>query len=424
MATGGRERATTTTAPARFRFVTLLAVVGPGIITANVDNDAGGITTYSQAGAGFGYSLLWSLVPITVMLILVQEMCNRMGVVTGKGLSDLIRERFGVKPTFYLMSAMIVTNFGNIMAEFAGVKASSELFGLPASFTVPIAAVFVWLLVVKGDYKTVEKVFLLACVFYVAYVITGFKVGPPIGQVVHEVLVPRLPADVSEWTMLVGLVGTTIAPWMQFYQQASVAEKGIKLQDYVYSRVDTIVGCIVVNVVALFIIVCCAATLHTVGIRNIESAADAAKALEGIAGRYAADLFAFGLLNASLFAASILPLSTAYSVCEGLGFETGVDKKFAEAPQFYGLYTFLILFGAGVILIPGVNPIKVMYVSQIVNGIMLPFVLVFMLLLVNNRKVMGHRVNGRIFNVAAWICTLVVIAMDAVFLAQLAGIGT
>ncbi|MBI1850997.1 MAG: Nramp family divalent metal transporter [Planctomycetes bacterium] len=402
----------------RVRIATLIAVVGPGIITANVDNDAGGITTYSQAGAGFGYTLLWSLVPITLMLILVQEMCNRMGVVTGKGLSDLIRERFGVKPTFYLMLAMVVTNFGNIMAEFAGVKASTELFGLPAWLTVPTSAVFVWLLIVKGNYKTVEKVFLVACVFYVAYVITGFKVGPPIGEVLHQVAVPGLPKSAAGWTMLVGLVGTTIAPWMQFYQQASVAEKGIKIQDYFYSRIDTVVGCVVVNVIALFIIVCCAATLYPRSL-PIESAADAAKALEGIAGEYAGDLFAFGLLNASLFAASILPLSTAYSVCEGLGFETGVDKKFSEAPQFYGLYTFLIVFGAGVIMIPGTNPVKVMYISQIVNGIMLPFVLVFMLLLVNNKKIMGDRVNGRVFNVLAWIATIVIIALDVVFLWQL-----
>jgi NRAMP (natural resistance-associated macrophage protein)-like metal ion transporter len=402
----------------RVRVATLAAVVGPGIITANVDNDAGGITTYSQAGAGFGYSLLWSLVPITLMLILVQEMCNRMGVVTGKGLSDLIRERFGVKPTFYLMLALIVINFGNIMAEFAGVKASTELFGLPAWLTLPVSAVFVWLLIVKGNYKTVEKVFLVACVFYVAYVITGFRVGPPLREVLGHVAVPSLPSSAAGWTMLVGLVGTTIAPWMQFYQQASVAEKGIKVEHYFYSWIDTVVGCVVVNVIALFIIVCCAATLHPHGVA-IETAADAARALEGIAGEYARDLFAFGLLNASLFAASILPLSTAYSVCEGLGFETGVDKKFVEAPQFYGLYTFLIVFGAGVMLIPGTNPVKVMYVSQIVNGVMLPFVLVFMLLLVNNKKVMGDRVNGKIFNVCAWIATIVIIALDVVFLVQL-----
>ncbi len=403
----------------RTRIVTMLLVVGPGIITANVDNDAGGITTYSQAGAGFGYSLLWSLVPITVMLILIQEMCNRMGVVTGKGLSALIRERFGVKPTFYLMLALIITNFGNIMAEFAGVKASTELFGLPAAATVPLSGVLVWLLVVKGNYKTVEKVFLIACVFYVAYVITGFKVGPPLREVIGHAAVPSIPHEGAAWTMLVGLVGTTIAPWMQFYQQASVAEKGIKLQDYVYSRIDTIVGGIVVNVIALFIIICCAATLYPNGIRTIGTAADAARALEGIAGEYAADFFAFGLLNASLFAASILPLSTAYSVCEGLGFETGVDKKFAEAPQFYGLYTFLILFGAGMVLIPGIDPVKIMYGSQIVNGVMLPFVLVFILLLVQNRKIMGDRVNGRLFNAAAWVATAVVIVLDGIFLVQL-----
>ena len=404
----------------RTRIAILLLVVGPGIITANVDNDAGGITTYSVAGAHFGYATLWSLLPIAVALILVQEMCNRLGVVTGKGLSDLIREHFGVKVTFYLMVAVVATNFGNILAEFAGVSASSQVFGLTPYIAVPAAAAIVWLLAIKGTYRSIEKVFLTACLFYVCYIITGFLAHPDW----HQVRSALLPSSVSPGrgylVMLVGIVGTTIAPWMQFYQQASVAEKGIKIEEYRYSRLDTIVGGIVVTVVAFFIILACGATMFPQHI-HVESAGQAAIALKPLAGKYASYLFAFGLLNASLFAASILPLSTAYSVCEGMGWETGMDHPFVEAPQFYGLYSLLILFGFIPILIPGISLVKVMLISQVVNGVLLPFVLVFILLLINKRDIMGDFANSKVFNALAWLTTAVLIVLDLVFLASLFG---
>jgi NRAMP (natural resistance-associated macrophage protein)-like metal ion transporter len=379
--------------------IIFLSVMGPGIITANVDNDAGGITTYSMAGAHFGYTLLWSLLPITVALILVQEMCNRMGVVTGKGLSALIRERFGVKFTFYLMLLVLVTNFGNIIAEFAGVAASAELFGVPKFVSVPLAAAFVWTIVVKGTYRSVEKVFLVACLFYVTYLVTGFIVKPPWPQIARETALPAFQWRTDYVVMLIGVVGTTIAPWMQFYQQSSVAEKDIKLEDYRYSRLDTVIGSIAVNVVAFFIIVVCSAVLFQGGLGGrVETAADAARSLGPLAGPYASYLFAFGLLNASLFAASILPLSTAYSMCESFGWETGVNKAFSEAPQFYSLYTLLILAGAGFILIPGLPLIRIMLVSQVINGIVLPFVLGAMLVIANDQGIMGEHVNSRLNN--------------------------
>ncbi|HOT44665.1 MAG TPA: divalent metal cation transporter, partial [Spirochaetota bacterium] len=335
------------------RLVIFLSVMGPGIITANVDNDAGGITTYSLAGANFKYSLLWTLIPITVALVLVQEMCNRMGVITGKGLSDLIREKFGVKITFYLMIMILLTNFGNIISEFAGIAASLELFGVSKYVSVPAGACIVWYIVVKGSYKSVEKVFLFACVFYISYIISGYMVEQPWREIMGEVIRPRIDFKFDYLLACIGVIGTTIAPWMQFYQQASVAEKGIQAENYGYSKIDTIVGCIVVNIVAFFIIVVCGTVLFSGhGQQPIKTAADAASALRPLAGDYCYYLFALGLLNASLFAASILPLSTAYSVCESFGWETGVDKNFTEAPQFYILYTLLIFIGAGIILFP------------------------------------------------------------------------
>jgi NRAMP (natural resistance-associated macrophage protein)-like metal ion transporter len=403
--------ATPSSRPFRQKLWLFLAVMGPGIITANVDNDAGGITTYSVAGAHFGLTLLWSLVPIMVALIVVQEMCARLGVVTGKGLSDLIREQFGVKVTFYVMVALILTNLGNAVAEFAGVAASMELFGVPRFVSVPIAAALVWGLVVKGTYASVEKIFLWACLFYVSYLLSGFMVHPQWSVPLSQLVTPTFRYDSNYLYMLIGVVGTTIAPWMQFYQQASVVEKGITVERYAYSRLDVIVGCVVVNVVAFFIIVTCAATLHTHGIR-IESASQAAQALAPLAGKYCAYLFAFGLLNASLFAASILPLSTAYAVCEGMGWETGVNKKFFDAPQFYGLYTAIILIGMGVILLPGVPLIPIMLFSQVLNGVLLPFVLITMLQLTNNPKLMGKYVNGPFHNAVAWSTVAVVIGLS------------
>lgn len=384
------------------RLGVFFAILGPGIVTASVDNDAGGITTYSQAGAHFGLSLLWVLVPVMVVLILVQEMVNRMGVVTGQGLSDLIRERWGVRTTFFLMVALFLTNLGNIIAEFAGIAAAMEIFGVSRFAAVPIAAFGVWILVLRWPYRAVERVFLLACVFYVAYAVSGFLVSPSASDVVAEAFRPRLLSDPEYLVMVVGLVGATIAPWMQFYQQAAVVEKGVSVHDYRLSIWDTVIGGVIVTMVAAFIVITCSETLFRHGVR-IDTAADAARALEPVAGRHAAYLFAFGLLAASLFAASILPLSTSYTVCEAFGWESGIDRTYRQARQFYLLYSFLVFGGAAAVLAPGLPLVDVMYYSQVVNGILLPFVLYFILRLVGDPGLMGERVIGSVHGVVCWI---------------------
>src|SRR5437868_7547597 len=370
----------------KIRILLFFAVVGPGIITANVDNDAGGILTYSQAGAQYGLLLLWTMIPVTLALIVVQEMSARMGAVTGKGLSDLIREEFGLRITFLMMLGILITNFGNVVTEFIGIATSLELFGLSRYITVPVCAVIVWLIVVKGQYKSVEKVFLAASFFYVTYIFAGVLAKPAwIEALVATVKPPPMQVFRHQGYlyMAIGVVGTTIAPWMQFYLQSSIVEKGITRRQYKTSKLDVITGCIFTDVVAWFIIVACAATLYVHGYHNINDAKDAAQAMHPLAGDYAYILFAMGLFNASLFAASILPLSTAYTVCEGLGFESGVGKEFREAPVFYWLYTLLIVAGAGVILIPNLPLVKIAILSQVLNGIAIPPVLIFMLLLVN-----------------------------------------
>jgi len=384
------------------------ALLGPGIITSNVDNDAGGITTYSLAGAEFGLSLLWTLIPITVVLIIIQEMCARMGVVSGKGLSDLIRERFGAKVTFYLMILLFLANLGNTLSEFAGVAASMEIFGISKYISVPVSAVFVWWLVVKGTYKTVEKAFLFACLFYLSYIVSGFMGRPDWGAVGRSFITPTFSFNPGFLTMVIGIIGTTIAPWMQFYLQSSVVDKGLKTDDYNYTRLDVIFGSFTVNIVAFFIIMLCAVTLFQNGIK-IETAKDAALALEPLAGKYCSLLFAFGLLNASLFAASILPLSTAYTICEAFGWESSLDRKFNEAPQFYGMYFLMIFLGAGIILFPGIPLISIMYYSQVINGILLPFVLIAMLLLINDKRVMGKYTNGPVLNIISWMTVFILI---------------
>ena len=408
----------------RWRNVLLfLAVIGPGIITANVDNDAGGITTYSLAGAQYGTKLLWTLLPITVALVVVQEMAARMGAVTGKGLADLIRENYGVKLTFYLMVTLLVANYGNTVSEFAGIAASMELFGVSKFVAVPIAAALIWVLVVLGTYRVVERIFLVACVFYFVYPVSAFLAHPAWSEVLRDALVPtKVRFDTGYVGMLIGLVGTTIAPWMQFYLQSSVVEKGIRGDRYWMTRWDVIVGCIVTDIVAFFIIVACAVTLFTHGVR-IEDAAAAARSLEPLAGVYASSIFAFGLLNASLFAAAILPLSTVYYVCEAFGWEAGVDKKWEEAKAFYGIYTAMILLGAAVVLWPKFPLIQVMFVSQVANGVALPPVLIFMLLLVNRKSLMGDHVNSRFFNAVAWTTTIVMIALTLLLVANLLGFG-
>jgi NRAMP (natural resistance-associated macrophage protein)-like metal ion transporter len=378
------------------------ALFGPGIITSNVDNDAGGITTYSLAGSEYGLSLLWTLIPITLALIVIQEMCARMGVVSGKGLSDLIRERFGARATFYLMIALFLTNLGNTISEFAGVAASLEIFGVSKYLSVPLSAFFVWWLVVKGSYKSVEKVFLVACLFYISYIVSGFLVNPRWEEIFDQFVTPTIHFTPDFLTMTVGVVGTTIAPWMQFYLQSSVVDKGLKAEDYQYARMDVVFGSVIVNIVAFFIIMLCALTIFQAGIK-IETAKDAALALAPLAGKYCTWLFAFGLLNASLFAASILPLSTAYTICEAFGWESSVNRKFAEAPQFYGLYSLMIVLGAAVILFPDVPLIPIMFYSQVVNGVLLPVVLIFMLILVNDRRIMGKYTNGRVMNLISFL---------------------
>jgi Mn2+/Fe2+ NRAMP family transporter len=399
---------------ARWKHAALfLAIIGPGIITASVDNDAGGITTYTIAGAHFGFSLLWTLVPITVALIVVQEMCARMGVVTGKGLSDLIRENFGVKLTVLLILVLIVANLGNTMAEFAGVAASMEIFGVSKYIAVPIAAALVWVLVVKGTYSLVEKIFLIASSFYATYIVSGLLAHPNWGEVASKSVVPSISFNPGYIGMVIGLVGTTIAPWMQFYIQSAVVEKGVKLSEYKYTKWDVIMGCLVTDLVAFFIIMTCAVTIFPAGIR-VETAAEAALALVPLAGQYSGWLFAFGLFNASVFAASILPLATAYTVCEGMGWDTGIDKKFRDAPQFYTLYTLIIIVGAAIILVPGAPLITIMLLSQVLNGMLLPVILVFMLLLINNKKLMGKHVNGRIYNYLAWGTTIAMTVLTVV----------
>ncbi len=392
------------------RLVVLAAVVGPGIITANVDNDAGGITTYSLAGAIYGYRLLWTVIPVALALFVVQEMSSRLGVVTGKGLADLMREEFGVKATFYLMVALLLTNWGNTMAEFAGLAAALEIIHVPRLISVPIGAVFVWWLVTWGTYRAVEKAFLMASAFYVAYVVSGIMAKPDWGNVLVATVTPSFEMNLPFVVMVVGIVGTTIAPWMQFYQQAAVVEKGIPTRNLREARVDVAVGSLMAVLVVWFILIACGATLHKAGI-PIKNAADAAHALAPLAGRYAALLFGFGLFNASLFAAAILPLSTAYSVCEGMGWERGIDKKLQEAPWFYGIYTALIALGAGAILVPGVPLLKVLYLSQVANGILLPAVLLFMLALANRRDLMGEHVNSKTFNTVAWVLVVSLIVM-------------
>ncbi|HEX6880447.1 MAG TPA: Nramp family divalent metal transporter [Terriglobales bacterium] len=401
----------------RIRLLMILAVVGPGFITANVDNDAGGIWTYSAAGAQFGYKMLWTMLPMTLALIVVQEMTARMGAVTGKGLSDLIREEFGFRITFLMMVGLVICNFGNVVTEFAGIAGSTELFGISRFISVPVCAVIVWLLAVKGSYKMVEKVFLVASLFYVAYLFAGVMAKPAWEEAIFATVRPPSLHDLKNIPyvyMVVGLIGTTIAPWMQFYLQASIVEKGVDEKHYNASRLDVVVGCFFTDIVAWFIVVACAATLYSAGHRDVRDAADAAQALKPLAGNYAYILFAAGLFNASLFAASILPISTAYTVCEGLGFESGIDHKFNEAPVFYWLYTILIIAGAGVILLPNVPLVKISILSQVVNGVVLPFVLIAMLILINKRDLMGRRTNSRFYNIIAWATTIIVIVLSLV----------
>jgi NRAMP (natural resistance-associated macrophage protein)-like metal ion transporter len=417
------------TRPLRRRLAVFLAVIGPGLITSNVDNDAGGITTYTVAGAQFGYTLLWSLIPMTIALYVSEEMCARMGVVTGKGLSDLIREEFGFRSTFFVMLAALAVDLGNTVAEFAGVAAAMEIFGVSKYISVPLAGIAVWILVVRGSARQVEKIFLVACGFYISYVVSAVLAKPDWLLAAKQTVAPTIHFSSAYVLMLTGLIGTTIAPWQFFYLQAGFVEKRVAARQYKHARLDVLVGSISCMVIVFFIIVCCAATLNVRGLTNITDAAQAAQALKPLAGKWAADLFAFGLLNASLFAASILPLSTAHVICEGLGFEAGLDNKLKEAPAFYGLYTALIVVGGGIILIPNAPLLKILILSQVANGIWLPVVLIFVLLLVNRRDLMGKFTNSWAFNVVAWGASIIMIILTivlvyaAIFQPGSAGIG-
>ena len=398
----------------RRRLTLLLAVVGPGLITSNVDNDAGGIATYSQAGAQYGYAMLWALIPMTIALYVTEEMCARMGVITGKGLSDLIREEFGFRPTFFVMITGFFVDLANVVAEFAGVAASMEMFHVSRYISVPIAALLVWILVLRGTYRQVEVIFLIACGFYVTYIISAFLAKPDWLEAAKHIVIPNLSLNSGYLLTLTALVGTTIAPWQFFYLQAGFVEKKVGPRQYPQARADVLVGSISCMVIVFFIIVATAATLYASGQRDVTDAVQAAKALIPLAGKWAGFTFAFGLLNASLFAASILPLSTAHVICEGLGFEAGIDHKFKEARIFYGLYTVLIAVGAGIILIPHVPIWKIFIFSQVGNGIWLPVVVIFILLLVNRRDLMGEHVNTLTFNIVAWVTAIAMIILTLV----------
>jgi NRAMP (natural resistance-associated macrophage protein)-like metal ion transporter len=398
----------------RRRLTLLLAVVGPGLITSNVDNDAGGISVYTQAGAQYGYTLLWSLIPMTIALYVTEEMCARMGVVTGKGLSDLIREEFGFRPTFFVMVTGFFVDLANVVAEFAGVAASMQIFGVSKYVAVPIAAILVWVLVIRGTYRQVEVIFLFACVLYLSYVFSAILARPDWLIAAEHTVIPNVRLESGYLIMLTGLVGTTIAPWQFFYLQAGFVEKKVGPRQYPQARADVLFGSVSCMIVVFFIIVCTAATLYVSGHRNITDAAQAAQALFPLAGKGAGILFAFGLLNASLFAASILPLSTAHVICEGLGFEAGLDHKFKEAPIFYWLYTILIVVGAGIVLLPRAPLWKILIFSQVGNGIWLPVVVIFILLLVNRRDLMGEFVNTMTFNVVAWVTAIAMIALTLI----------
>jgi Mn2+/Fe2+ NRAMP family transporter len=402
----------------RRRIALFLAVIGPGIITSNVDNDAGGIATYTQAGSAYGYTMLWSLIPMTIALYVTMEMCARMGVITGKGLSDLIREEFGFRSTFFVMVTGFLVDLANVVAEFAGVAASMEIFGISKYVSVPIAAVLVWILVLKGTYRQVEIVFLIACVFYLTYLFSALLSHPDWMQAARMTIVPSIHWDTGYLVTLTALVGTTIAPWQFFYLQAGFVEKKVGPRQYPQARLDVLLGSISCMIIVFFIILCTAATLHASGLTNITDAAEAAKALIPLAGKWASLTFAFGLLNASLFAATILPLSTAHVICEGLGFEAGLDHKFREAPAFYWLYTILIVVGAGIVLLPNAPLWKIFIFSQVGNGVWLPIVIIFILLLVNRKDLMGEHTNTVAFNIVAWVTAVAMIALTFVLVFQ------
>ena len=408
--------------PAIRNLFIFLSVVGPGIITGSVDNDAGGITTYSVAGATYGYKLLWTLLPSFIALLTVQEMNARMGIVTGKGLADLIRENFGVRITFYIFIFLLVADIGNTATEFAGVAGSMMVFNVDKNISVPLAAVAVWILVVKGNYKISEKIFLLFSVFLLSYIVSAIAAKPDWSAIGKAMIKPTIQWDNAYITTVLGLVGTTVAPWMQFYMQSSVIEKGIKIADYKYTIWDVVVGCIATVVVAFFIIVACGATLHVRGVQ-INEAKDAALALKPFAGVLAGEVFAFGLFVASVFSAAILPLATAFYVCEAFGWEAGINKKFSEAPQFYSLFTIIILISVGIILLPNAPLIAITIWTQVLNAILLPIVVICMMIIINKTEIMGEYTNKRYQNAIGWTTSIVLIILSTILLVSGVGVG-
>jgi NRAMP (natural resistance-associated macrophage protein)-like metal ion transporter len=399
----------------RKRLLMFIAILGPGMITANAGNDAGGIATFASVGADFGYSLLWILIPITISLGIVQEMCARMGAVTGKGLADLIRERFGVRWTALIMLALLIANAGVTVSEFVGIAAASELFGASHYISVPLAAVLVWFLIVKGSYKKVERVFLLMSLVFLGYIISAFLSRPDWSAVAIGMVKPEFKLEYAFLFTFVAVIGTTISPYMQVYVQSSVVDKGVTPDEYGKTKLDVWFGTIFAILIVFFIIVSTAATLHKAGIQ-VTTAEDAAHALRPLAGRYAQALFGLGLFGASMLAAGVLPLATAYSISEALGFEKGVSRSFREAPIFLGTFTFLVAVGAAIAIVPNLPLIRVLLVTQVINGLLLPIVLFAVLRLVNNREVMGEYVNGPIYNVAAWLTAILVTILSLLYI--------
>ncbi len=397
------------------RIVIFLAILGPGIITGSVDNDAGGITTYSIAGAIYGYKLVWTLIPAFVVLLVIQEMNARMGIVTGKGLADLIRENAGVKVTFFIFVGLLIADIGNTTTEFAGVAGSMEVFSVSKYISVPIVAFAIWFLVVKGNYKFAERIFLIFSVSLLVYVVSALMGHPHWQEIGQSIVHPKMDMDGQSIAMVIGLVGTTIAPWMQFYMQSSVIEKGLKMKNYKYTLWDITIGAVVTVVVAFFIMIACASTLHVNNI-SINEAKDAALALKPLAGAIASQVFAFGLFIASIFSATILPLATAFYVCEAFGFEAGIDKKWEEAPEFYVLYTAILIISAFIILLPNAPLIQISLWSQILNGMLLPVVLICMILIVNNKKIMGKYVNKPLNNIIGWTATIILVALSLILI--------
>ncbi len=401
----------------RKRLGLFFAVMGPGIVTAFADNDAGGIATYAAAGAKYGYGLLFIVLVSSICLAIAQEISARTGAVTGRGLSDLIRELFGVKWTFFAMSVLLIANIGTTASEFSGIATSFEIFGVSKYIAVPIMAVLIWWLVLKADYGKIEKVFLVLCATFLSYVVSGVIIDPPWGEVLVASITPSFSHNADFLIMAIGVIGTTITPWGQFYLQASIVDKGITAEDYKYTFWDVMFGAFFTWLIAFFIIVATAATLYVNQI-SIETVKDAALALKPVAGEYASMLFSFGLLGASMLAAFILPLSTAYAVCEALGFERGVSKTYKEAPAFFGLYTALIVIGAGLVLWPDLSLYQVMLTSQVINGVLLPPILIFMVLIANNKNIMGNYVNSSWYNVVSWTFTIVLILLTLMLLAS------